>query len=108
MNPRKFCDFRVVTNPSQLRKCVADSRLQQLDIISKDFVLARMQKNLVQLFQPAQIGFVCLDFAKLWMYRFYYQVMKPRYGDRVQVAFTDTDSLLMRFVFVISFLFFCY
>ena len=26
------------------------------------------------------------------MYRFYYGVMKPKYGDNIRMVYTDTDS----------------
>ena len=36
---------------------------------------------------------VILDLAKLLMYDFYYNVLKKKYEDRVDLHFTDTDSL---------------
>ncbi len=29
------------------------------------------------------------------MYTFYYDVLKPRYGDKVRLAYTDTDSFVL-------------
>ena len=28
------------------------------------------------------------------MYRFYYGVMKPKYGDSIRMVYTDTDSFV--------------
>ena len=35
-----------------------------------------------------------LDLSKLHMYEFFYGVLKPKYGDRIKLAYTDTDSFV--------------
>ena len=35
-----------------------------------------------------------LDLSKLHMYEFYYDELKPRYGDKVKLAYADTDSFV--------------
>ena len=35
-----------------------------------------------------------LDLSKQHMYRFYYDVMKPKYGDNIRMVYTDTDSFV--------------
>ena len=37
-----------------------------------------------------------LDLSKLCMYQFYYDTLKARYGGRVRLCYTDTDSLLVQ------------
>ena len=36
-----------------------------------------------------------LDLSKLLMYNFYYNTIKKTYADKVQLLYTDTDSLLL-------------
>ena len=36
-----------------------------------------------------------LDLSKLHMYNFYYEVLKPKYGENIQLAYTDTDSFII-------------
>ena len=37
-----------------------------------------------------------LDLNKLCMYQFYYDTLKARYGSRVWICYTDTNSLLVQ------------
>src|SRR2546421_7976078 len=37
-----------------------------------------------------------LDLSKLCIYQFYYDTLKARYGGRVRLCYTDTDSLLVQ------------
>jgi len=39
------------------------------------------------------VGFYILELSKLIMYKFYYDYLKPRYGNHCKLLFTDTDSL---------------
>jgi len=39
------------------------------------------------------VGFCILEISMLIMYRFYYEVLKAKYGDKCTLLFTDTDSL---------------
>ena len=42
---------------------------------------------------PRMIGWAVLEYAKLVMFRFHYDVMKPLFGDALKILYTDTDSL---------------
>ena len=37
-----------------------------------------------------------LDLSKLYIYQFYYNIFKARYSGKVQLCYTDTDSLLVQ------------
>ena len=44
--------------------------------------------------QSFYIGVVILELAKWYMYDFHYNVIKQRYGKKVSLLYTDTDSLI--------------
>ena len=44
--------------------------------------------------RPTPEGASILDLSKLSLYKFHYDEMKPRFGDKIKVCYKDTDSLL--------------
>ena len=55
-----------------------------------------MKKTKVKLNKPVYLGLSILEISKTLMYEFWYDYMKPQYGDNVQWCYTDTDSFIMR------------
>ena len=41
---------------------------------------------------PICIGFTILAVSKTVMWNFFYDYLKPKYGDRIELCHTDTDS----------------
>nr|AWB14611.1 structural protein [Fresh Meadows densovirus 3] len=58
--------------------------------------LCEMKPDSVKLNKPIQIGFTILEYAKLHMYSFIYDI-KDVFKDDVRFLYTDTDSIMMWF-----------
>ena len=46
--------------------------------------------------KPVHLGLPILEISKVLMYEFWYDYMKPKYGDNVKLCYTNTDSFIMR------------
>ncbi len=55
-----------------------------------------MQNKEVKLDKPIAVGQAILDLSKVAMYNFLYDVMKVKYGEKVRVCYSDTDSLILQ------------
>ena len=58
------------------------------------FSIVELSKKIVKLDKPIYAGFTILDLSKLHMYDFHYNIMKPKYGENIQLLMTDTDSFV--------------
>ena len=45
--------------------------------------------------KPLYLVASILDISKTLMYKFWYDYLKPKYGDRIKLCYTDTDSLII-------------
>lgn len=62
-------------------------------IINEEVTIVKLTKPSILLNKPIYIGMTILDISKVKMYQFHYDVYVKKYGDRVKLLFTDTDSL---------------
>ncbi len=64
-------------------------------VFSKNLVAIHLNKDKVYFNKPIPVGFSVLEMSKWRMYKFVYEYLKPKWGDKVQVLQTDTDGLLL-------------
>ena len=85
-----------ITDPKKYKKLTSDPSFKSQKIFSENLVAIHRRKTEVNLNRPTYIGMCVLDLSKLCMYQFYYDTLKARYGGRVRLCYTDTDSLLVQ------------
>ena len=54
-----------------------------------------MEKLQVRMNKPIYLGQAILDISKTLMYEFWYDYIKPKYGDKARLCYMDTDSFIM-------------
>ena len=54
-----------------------------------------MNKTKVKMNKPIYLGLSILDISKTLMYEFWYDYMKPKYGNDVKLCYMDMDSFIM-------------
>lgn len=78
----------------KLRKLIADPAYRTHRIFDGNLIAIHSLKSNLYLNRPVYVGQAILDLSKLLMYDFWYNELKARYGDKVQLLYTDTDSLI--------------
>ena len=55
-----------------------------------------MKKTKVKLNKSVDPSLSILEISKTLMYEFWYDYIKPKYGDNVKLCYMDIDSFIMR------------
>jgi hypothetical protein len=92
---KNHMDFSLITDVKHYQKAVAKPTYKATTIINENIVGVEHAKKTIKLNKPMAVGVSVLDLSKLHMYRFYYEVLKPKYGNNVNLLYTDTDSLIV-------------
>ena len=61
----------------------------------KHLLVMEMKKTEVKMNKPIYLGQAVLDLSKTLMFEFWYDYLKPMYGDKIRLCYTDTDSFIM-------------
>ena len=54
-----------------------------------------MKKAKVKMNKPAYLGLYILDISKILIYKFWYDYIKRKYGDKAKQCYMDTDSFVI-------------
>ena len=94
-NIRKHRDIELVTKDKRRNKLVSGPNYHTMNYISEDLSIIEMNKTKVKMNKLIYLGLSILDISKILMYEFWYDYMKPKYGNRVKLCYMDTDSFVM-------------
>ena len=94
-NIRKHRDIKLVTTDKKRNKLVSEPNYRTMNYISEDLSIIEMNKTKVKMNKPIYLGLSLLDISKILMYEFWYDYMKPKYGNRVKLCYMDADSFIM-------------
>ena len=94
-NVRNHRDINIVTTNKQRNKLVSEPNYHTTKHISENLLIIEMKKTEVKMNKPIYLGLSVLDIAKTLMYKFWYDYIKPKYGDRAKLCYTDTDTFVI-------------
>ena len=93
-NVRNRKRVEVVCDPKRMKKVIAYPDYQECINIGENLVVVSRLTTKHTMNKPMAVGMSILDLSKTVMYKHHYEVMKPRYGDKVELCYTDTDSFV--------------
>ena len=90
-NDRKHRDIKLVTTEYKRNK-LAEPNCLCTKCISKHLLVMEMKKTEVKINKPIYLGQAVLDLSKILVFEFWYDYLKPMYGDKTRLCYADTDS----------------
>ena len=94
-NVRNHRDIKLVTSDKRRKRLVSEPNYHSHKKFSDHLMAIEMKKTRVKMTKPLYLGMSILDISKILMYEFWYDYIKPKYGDRAKLCYTDTNSFVI-------------
>ena len=94
-NVRKHRDIKLVITDKKKSKLVSEPNYYTMNYISEDLSIIEMKRTKVKMNKPIYLGLSILKISKLLMYEFWYDYMKLKYGDSVNLCYMDAGSFIL-------------
>ena len=95
-NLRKHRDIKLVTTDKRRSRLVSEPNYHTTKWFSENLLATEMKKAKVKMNKSIYLGLSILEISKILIYEFWYDYMKPKYGDNVKLCYIDTDSFIIR------------
>ena len=93
-NIRNRVNVKLVNTGEQFKKLTAKPNYESRKIFNENLVSVHMKKTSLTMNKPVYLGMSILELSKIVMFDFHYKYIKPKYGNKAKLLFTDTDSFL--------------
>ena len=93
-NIRNRVNVKLVNTEEKFKKLSAKPNYKGCKIFNENLISVHMKKTSLTMNKPVYLGMCILDLSKTIMYDFHYNYIKPKYGAKAKLLFTDTDSFL--------------
>ena len=96
-NVRKHRDIRLINTENKRSKLASEPNYYSTKHISENLLIMEMKKRDVYMNKPIYLGQAILDYSKILMHEFWYDYLRPKYGDKIKLCYMDTDTSNYRF-----------
>lgn len=77
------------------RSMIARPNFKKCTVFDEELAAIELHKSHIKMTKPLIVGMCVLDLSKILMYEFFYNYLKPKYGDKIRLLYTDTDSFIL-------------
>ena len=90
-NIRKYKDIKLLKTERRKNYLVSEPNYYSTKFFSESLMLIEMKKTQIITNKPVYLGWLILDLCKTVMYKFWYDCLKPKYGEKAKLGYMDTD-----------------
>ena len=91
----KLIDIKLIVTEQRRKKLVSEPNYTPCTAFSDDLMAAEMRKIRIYMNKPIIVGQTILDKSKMLMYEFYYEYLKPKCSNKVDLLYMDKDSFIL-------------
>ena len=93
-NVRNRVDIKLCSKKEKALKMFSKTNFDRRVIFSENLIAIHMYRKKIMLNRPIYLGMTILELSETLMYDFHYNYIKKKYGENMNLLFTDTDSLM--------------
>ena len=95
-NVGKHKDITLVTTGRRRRKyLVSEPNYHTTKFFTENLLAIEMKKTEILMNKSVYLGLSILELSKILMNEFWYNYIKPKYGEKVKLCYMDTDSFIV-------------
>ena len=88
-------DIKPVTTETRRNYLVSEPNYHTRKFFTEHLLAVEMKKTQILMNGPVYLGLSILDLSKTVMYEFWYDYLKPKYGENGKLCFMDIDSFIV-------------
>ena len=93
-NVRKHRHIKLFTRKKRRNCLLSKPNYDTTKFFTENLYVLEMKKEIVMDI-PVHLGLSILELSKMLMYEFWYDYVKPKYGEKAKLCFMDTDSFIV-------------
>ena len=94
-NTKKYRDIKLVTAERRRNYLVSEPNCHTAKFFTENLLATEMSKTQILMNKPVYLGLSILDLSKTVLYEFWYDYLKPKYGENAKLCYMDTDSFIV-------------
>ena len=89
-NMGKHRDTNLVTNEARRNFLVSEAKFHRTNFFPENLSATEIKKTQIFMNKPFCLGLSLLEISKIVMYKFYYDYVKPKYGEKDKLCYVNT------------------
>ena len=94
-NVRKHKDIKLATTEKRRNCLVSELNYHTTTFFTENLLAIKIKKTEILMNKSVCLGISILELSKIIMYKFWYDLVKPKYGEKVKLCNMDTDSFIV-------------
>ena len=94
-NVRKHRDVKLVTTEKGRNQLASEPNYHTPKDVLENLIAIEMKKRKVKMNKPIYLSMSIIDISKTLLCEFWYDYIKPKYGDRAKLCHMDTGSFFI-------------
>ena len=94
-NVRKYRDIKLVKTERRRNYLVSEPKCHTTKFFTEYLLPTEIKKTEILMNRPVCLGLSILELSKVLNYEFWYDYVKPKYGEKTKLCNTDNDNFIV-------------